>query len=135
MAVSSPESTPPVAPAAAVVVAGEDETRVLLRGLLRLHQYQVVGEAEGATPALDLVRRHRPRVLVVDVNLAEGSATELVDAAKRSHPALRAILVGPANRLGRTEGRLPADVVLQRPFRIRELADALRGEAPSATPV
>jgi len=118
----------------AVVAAGEDETRVLLRGLLRLHHLRVVGEAEGATPALDLVARHRPQVLVVDVNLTEGSATDLVDAAKRALPGVRVILVAHTGRVTRADGRVPADVVLLRPFRIRELAEALRGsEAPVAT--
>ena len=39
----------------AVVVAGDEETRVLLRGLLRLHHFRVDGEAEGATQAIELI--------------------------------------------------------------------------------
>ena len=65
--------------ATAIVVAGDEETRVLLRGLLRLHHFRVEGEAEGATHALELVRDRRPSLMVTDVTLAEGSAT----AAKR----------------------------------------------------
>lgn len=107
----------------AVVVAGEEETRVLLRGLLRLHHCRVVGEAEGATHALDLVRDHRPPLLLVDAKLAEGSAEALLQAIRSMDPRPRVILVAPPTRAG-LEGP-PADAVLHRPFRIREFSDAL----------
>jgi DNA-binding NarL/FixJ family response regulator len=111
----------------AVVAAGDEETRVLLRGLLRLHHFRVDGEAEGAAPALELIRVHRPGLLVVDVNLAEGSPAALVADARAIDPALRVILVAPASRpppvMG-VSGQGP-DVVLLRPFRIRQFAEAI----------
>jgi response regulator RpfG family c-di-GMP phosphodiesterase len=124
--------------ATAIVVAGDEETRVLLRGLLRLHHLRVEGEAEGATHALELVRDRRPSLLVTDVTLAEGSATALVADARTILPALRVILVAPASR----PPSLPAnplhrpDVVLLRPFRIRQFAEALvpGGNPPGAPP-
>src|SRR5467141_5406080 len=88
----------PCVPPAAVVVAGDEETRVLLRGLLRLHHFRVVGEAEGEGRALDIVREQRPNVLVVDVNLAEGSYSALVVEARASAPDLWVVLVAPAAR-------------------------------------
>jgi DNA-binding NtrC family response regulator len=111
----------------AIVVAGDEETRVLLRGLLRLHHFRVDGEAEGSTHALELIRAHHPALLVVDANLAEGSTTPLVAQARSLVSGLRVILVAPASR----PPTLPADphqrpdVVLLRPFRIRQFADAL----------
>lgn len=114
-------------PSTAIVVAGDEETRVLLRGLLRLHHFRVDGEAEGGSQALELLRDHRPSLLVADVNLAEGNATSLVAAARALLPTLRVILVAPASRPPPTAAD-PAhgpDVVLLRPFRIRQFADAL----------
>jgi len=114
----------------AIVVAGDEETRVLLRGLLRLHHFRVDGEAEGSTHALELIRTHHPTLLVVDANLAEGSSTPLVAQARALVTGLRVILVAPASRpptLPPDPGQRP-DVVLLRPFRIRQFADAL---APS----
>jgi DNA-binding NarL/FixJ family response regulator len=118
----------------AVVVAGDEETRVLLRGLLRLHHFRVDGEAEGATQCLELIREHRPALLVADVNLAEGSPSSLVAEARRLAPELRVILVAPASRppAPPTERNLGPDVVLLRPFRIRQFAEALI--PPGATP-
>lgn len=100
---------------------------MLLRGLLRLHHFRVDGEAEGATQAIELIRVHRPALLVVDSNLAEGSSTPLVGHARGLSPGLRVILVAPASR----PPTLPSDplqqpdVVLLRPFRIRQFAEAL----------
>jgi len=123
----------------AIVVAGDEETRVLLRGLLRLHHFRVDGEAEGSTHALELIRVHHPSLLVIDANLAEGSSTPLVAQARQLVPGLRVILVAPASR----PPTLPADpsqrpdVVLLRPFRIRQFADALspsNGGTPPSPP-
>lgn len=113
----------------AIVVAGDEETRVLLRGLLRLHHFRVDGEAEGATHALELLHDHRPELLVADVNLAEGSAAALIASARAVVPTLRVVLVAPASRppVLSTEPSQRPDVVLLRPFRIREFADALQG--------
>ncbi|MCI4316992.1 MAG: response regulator [Thermoplasmata archaeon] len=131
---STPEnSAGEVTASTAVVVAGDQETRVLLRGLLRLHHYRVLGEAEGSTQALELVRSHHPAVLLADVNLAEGSFTSLLEASRRADPRLRVILVAPASRPHTaTAGGPHADAVLFRPFRIRQFAEALTPPGPAA---
>jgi DNA-binding NarL/FixJ family response regulator len=116
----------------AVVVAGDEETRVLLRGLLRLHHFRVEGEAEGAGQALELLRDHRPSLLLADVNLAEGSPAALVGDARTLLPTLRIVLVAPASRPPplMAAGTRGPDVVLLRPFRIRQLAEALLPTEP-----
>jgi DNA-binding NtrC family response regulator len=127
------ESSPPAA--SAVVAAGDEETRVLLRGLLRLHHLRVDGEAEGATQCLELIREHHPMLLVADVNLAEGSPSALVSEARKLSPQLRVILVAPASRPPSiaTEREKAPDVVLLRPFRIRQFAEALVPSASNAS--
>jgi DNA-binding NarL/FixJ family response regulator len=128
------DSTPPAS--SAVVAAGDEETRVLLRGLLRLHHFRVDGEAEGATQCLELIRDHHPTLLVADVNLAEGSPGALVSEARKAAPQLRVILVAPASRppnVPSDHDRAP-DVVLLRPFRIRQFAEALLPSSSGASP-
>jgi DNA-binding NarL/FixJ family response regulator len=122
--------------ATAVVVAGDEETRVLLRGLLRLHHFRVDGEAEGATHALELLRDHRPALMVADVNLAEGSPSALVADARAILPRLRVILVAPASRppTPAPDASHRPDVVLLRPFRIRQFAEALVPGGAGGTP-
>jgi CheY-like chemotaxis protein len=131
---SAADASPPPT-TSAIVVAGDEETRVLLRGLLRLHHLRVDGEADGATQALELLRHHQPSLLVIDVNLAEGSAPRLVRDARALSPHLRTILVAPASRPPPpTEPEERPDALLLRPFRIRQFAEALRpaDEAPGA---
>ena len=118
----------PVADAAtAIVVAGDDTTRALLRGLLRLHHFQVDGEAEGASRALELLRDHRPGLLVIDADLAEGSWVALVGEARGILPKLRVILVASASRppAPPSDAARRPDVVLFRPFRLSRFAEAL----------
>ncbi|HYA70880.1 MAG TPA: hypothetical protein VEH28_05895 [Thermoplasmata archaeon] len=120
----------------AIVVAGDEETRVLLRGLLRLHHFRVDGEAEGVTPALELIGLHHPSLLVVDASLAEGSVGPLIGRARSLVPGLRVILVAPASRppsLAPEVAQRP-DALLLRPFRIRQFAEALVRPGPGTAP-
>jgi CheY-like chemotaxis protein len=124
---SQEEATLPIPPAqTAVVVASDEETRVLLRGLLRLHRVRVVGESDGVRGAIELLKTHRPPILIADAVLSEGSVAELVERGRELSPGVKVILVAPANRP--TPGGQP-DVVLLRPFRIRQLAEALGAPA------
>lgn len=117
----------------AVVAAGDEETRVLLRGLLRLHHFRVDGEADGAPQALELIRTHHPGLLISDVNLATGSPAALVADARAIDRNLRIVLVAPSSRpppvMG-VGGQGP-DVVLLRPFRIRQFAEAIAAPSPA----
>jgi len=110
---------------------------VLLRGLLRLHHFRVDGEAEGASQALALIREHRPNLMVADVNLAEGSSGNLVLEARTLAPNLKVILVAPASRPppSSLDGKAAPDVLLLRPFRIRQFAEALTLKSGPPGPV
>lgn len=70
---------------------------------------------------------HRPSLLVVDANLAEGSVPALIGAARALVPGLRVVLVAPASRPPSmpTELSQRPDTILLRPFRIRQFAEAL----------
>lgn len=114
----------------ALVVAGEEETRVLLRGLLRLHRFRVVGDAESSVRGLTLVNEQRPATLVIDTTLSEGDAVELADAAKRQHPQMRVVLVARGQRPVIPAGLHEPDAVLLRPFRIHDFATAI-GPVPA----
>jgi len=111
----------------AAVVAGDEGTRTLLRGLLQMHRVPVEGEASGETDGFELIRARRPPILVVDVALNEGSANGLIGQSRALAGALRVILIAPAG----TPPSIPTDlserpdVTLLRPFLIREFAEAL----------
>jgi DNA-binding NarL/FixJ family response regulator len=72
------------APRARVVLADDD---VLLReglaGLLARSGFEVVGQAGDAVRLLELVREHRPDLVVVDIRMPPTHSTEGLVAAKR----------------------------------------------------
>jgi len=122
--------------ASAIVVAGDEETRVLLRGLLRLHHYRVIGEAEGSTEGTELLRTHPPSVMVVDAALAEGSFPVLIREARLLRPEMRVVLVTPTPVRpgdGTPKGADGPDATVTRPFRLADFLGALQGKAPHRT--
>ena len=121
------DGSPPVA----LVVAADEEMRILLRGLLQLHRVRVDAEAEGVTEALRLVRDHRPSLIVADSHLSEGSAAQLVAAARGLVPGVRCILVAPAAHPPPAPGKgSEPDVLLLKPFRIQQFAEAIAPPRP-----
>ncbi len=124
----------------AVIVGGNDETRLLLRGLLRLHHYRVRGEAASAE-ALDPVDGHVDRrvlILVADGDNEEWPV-ELSNARDRQ-PGLLPLLVVPEStpNLERRARAAGVHGILNRPFAIRDLISAIetvgRGEERFPTP-
>ena len=111
----------------AIIVAGDDQTRMLLRALVQLHHIWVEGEAAGETYALELVRAYSPSLLVVDSGLAEGSSDDLVCRARALVPKIRVVLVTPGSHphsLPMKPAEQP-DSTLLRPFRFPEFVRAL----------
>lgn len=110
----------------ALVAAGDEETRVLLRSLLRLHRVRVDGEAPGVRGALEILQRARPGLVLVDSDLNDGSWTDLLAGARAALPGSRFVLVTGSTPDGvRSDGPPGPDALLVRPFRIRQFAVAL----------
>ncbi len=122
---SSPEVSP--APIEAVIVGGNDETRLLLRGLLRLHRHRVLSESPTAAglEASDGWVQGRVLILVVDTD-GDLWPRELA-AARDRQPGLRALLLVPTTSPGLESRARAAGALglLQRPFAIRDLIAAV----------
>jgi len=111
----------------AYLIGTNEDTKLLLRGLLRLYHHRVVfegrsvGELEGVLPAPD------PRVLVLDGETVPEGWESAIRAAQGAQPGLHTVLItsdrspGLAARV-RAAG---ASVVLVRPFAIAEFNRAL----------
>ncbi|HEV2316316.1 MAG TPA: hypothetical protein VGV89_01910 [Thermoplasmata archaeon] len=125
------EAGPP--PTTAVVVAGDEEIRVLLRGLLRLHHFRVLGEADGEAQGADLLRIHNPLLLVVDDHLSDGSTESLIQSARQIIPSIRTVLVAAQPVPAASAERCP-DATLRRPFRVKEFAEAVGASARAGPP-
>ncbi len=120
--------------AVVAIVGGSEETRLLLRGLLRLYRHRVVGEGPtfAAIPPGN-APDSRPTAVVADLDLDDPEAQEALARARRDHPSLR-IVVLTSHRTPRIESKaheLGADSVIRRPFAVRELMEAVEAPPPA----
>jgi CheY-like chemotaxis protein len=118
------------------IYSGNDEIRLLLRGLLKLHRFHVV--REGGVPAAlrDLPKDSSP-VVVLDADLDEMGWVEAIQVLRKERPELRVILL-TATRSPRVEGQAKAsgiDVVVRRPFPVHALLEAVQGGGAVPTEV
>ena len=118
------------------MLGGSEDTRLLLRGLLRLHRHRVLLE----TPTREAVDRLPPsaetKILVLDTGGEKGEAwaTDLASLL-RARSDLRALVILPSADPGlETRARQAgARAILVRPFAIRDFIEAVDsvGAAPS----
>ena len=112
----------------AVLWGANEETRLLLRGLLRLHRHPIVYEARSADDFVGLPSGDGCRILLVDVDGSTGDwASDLARTLER-HPDLRSVVILPPRPDPASEAaayRVGAKAVLVRPFSIQDLMRAL----------
>jgi DNA-binding NarL/FixJ family response regulator len=86
------------APIRVVIVDDHPAFRRAARELLELRGHAVVGEADCATSAYDVIARCRPELVVLDVHLGTDSGFDVARTLTRKHPALAVVLVSAAER-------------------------------------
>jgi hypothetical protein len=118
------------------IVGGSEETRLLLRGLARLHHNRVI--FEGPTPAslAELPAAPEGLVVLIDADIEAEEWAGPIEAALRDAPVRRGILIAPT-RSPRVEQRakeLGFASILRRPFAVHELVEALKPPVPPTAP-
>ena len=120
-----------------VIVGGSDETRLLLRGLVRLHHHRVVAEGRSPQTLRDLAADIDAPVVLLDVDVDQPEWAEQISRSLKGHQGLRAILL-TANRTTRLETQakeMGISSLLRRPFAVHELVEAIDASAvPPPTP-
>ena len=119
------------------IVGGSEETRLLLRGLVRLHHHRVIAEGAGPESFAELPTEPTGLVLLIDADIEKPEWAEGIGHALRGHPGRRAVLISPT-RSPRIEGRakeLGFATLLRRPFAVHELVEAISPPATSPPPV
>ncbi len=117
-----------------VILGGTDEARLILRGLLRLHQHRVYGETASPGVALELLGSTPEPVLLLDVDLQPQAWSDFVLEALRAQSITRIVLLTPSRsaRLESQAKSLGVASLVRRPFAIHELMDAVG--SPSRPP-
>ena len=116
-----------------VIAGGSDETRLLLRGLVRLHHHRVVAEGYGPETLGQLPKELDAPVFLLDADLDDPKWVEQLQGLSRSHPGRRVVLLtsdGSSSFESRARG-LGVDRLLRRPFAVTDLVEAI--EPPPVT--
>ena len=119
-----------------VLVGSSEETRLLLRGLLRLYRHRVMADGptlESVAPSLDT---RDPLTVIAEVEGDAAPALEPVGQLLRDRPQIRFFLLTSRKDEAFEEAARRLGVVgfLRRPFAVHTLIDAVEGPR-TATPV
>jgi FixJ family two-component response regulator len=119
-----------------IIVGGSDETRLLLRGLLRLHRQRVMGE--GSTPEFlkSLSAPTEPTVLLLDVDLELPEWLAAVRQTIDRINAMSGVLLTPSrsSRVEELARQAGISRLVRRPFAVHELIEAVSPESGASTP-
>jgi AmiR/NasT family two-component response regulator len=114
-----------------IIVGGTEETRLLLRGLVRLHQHRVLAET-GSADSLGPADPSDPARVLILVADGEGDAwPHELAAARESQPEALALLIVAERtpELIARARRMGVRAVLNRPFAIRDLVASVEAVA------
>jgi len=77
------------------VVLADDEVhiRYLIRNVIRTEGYEVVGEANNGEDALELYRRCRPDLLLIDINLPLKTGDVVLAEVMREFPDAKVVVL------------------------------------------
>ena len=108
-----------------LVVDDEPQVRATVREALRYEGY-TVSEAENGADALALVASAPPDVILIDLWMPVMDGWELRKKLLASHPRLPVIVLSAVELKTEDLLRLEADVVVEKPFDLDDLYDAIR---------
>jgi DNA-binding NarL/FixJ family response regulator len=130
---SSPRAETAGGPVPAVLFGGDDDRRLLLKGILLLHRHPVSLEARSVEDLRELAPSSRPELLVFDAG--DGPWADTLATSLRERPTLRAVVLLPPRSPEMEEAAIHAGArsTVTRPFTIRELVDAI-DDALAAVP-
>jgi DNA-binding NtrC family response regulator len=115
------------APATIIVVDDEEAVRTIVAEFLEDFGYRVL-QADGGASALRLLEAEpRAQLLVTDIRMPDMSGLELADQATAVRPNLKVILISGYFVAQQVQRRF-----LRKPFRMRDLAAAVRAELGEA---
>ncbi len=117
-------------PLEVLIAEDHDQVRMLLSLALRVGGFSVRVACSGEE-AVDLYRRHRPHVVLLDVQMPGLDGPQTLAALRQIDPHVRAVFMS-----GNTGDYTVADLldlgaacVISKPFRLDDLTQTLRGVA------
>ncbi len=102
-----------------VLLVDDDKLlRDTLKIILRAHAFEICGEASDGEEALALCRRHRPGVVLLDINMPGMDGLATLQAIRQEFPAVRVIMISAEATLERVKEAIAngADGFIVKPF-------------------
>jgi two-component system chemotaxis response regulator CheY len=76
-----------------LIVEDNEIMRSVLRGILRSHDYNVVGEARNGNAAVEMAERLKPDIICLDVLMPEKNGLEALIEIKAARPEVHIVMV------------------------------------------
>ncbi|MGE5469082.1 MAG: response regulator [Ignavibacteria bacterium] len=124
----TPSAVAATPPRARAVIADDSATmRLLLKAILERVGVAVVGEASDGKQAVELVGRHRPEIVCLDLDMPVMNGLEALQAIRAGHPDAKAMMVtGNGSRDAIVQaGKAGARGYILKPFRPEKVAEAI----------
>jgi CheY-like chemotaxis protein len=114
-----------------LVAEDSNDTRIMLKRAFELKDFRVF-EAEDGQQALDLARRHRPSLIVVDLNMPVLDGLETIRSFRKledegDHTPIVAITAYDVYGMEEAALETGSNVYLTKPLDLEELDRALKG--------
>ncbi len=116
----------------ATILIADDDDRVLKALLIRLEKvgFKVITATDGYN-ALSLTAKHKPDLLVLDVNMPAGDGFSVLERMKEipgtSNIPVIYVTGDRSSRLDELAEKLGAFAILHKPFHVEELIDTILG--------
>jgi len=76
-----------------LIVDDDQDIRLALRALLRDAGYEMVGDAAEGTRALELMEKHKPRLVMLDIVMPGISGLEVLSKIKKDYPLTQVVMI------------------------------------------
>ena len=87
-----------------LIVDDDSIIRQTLRILLRNNGFEVVGEAGDGMRAMEMIEKHKPNIVLLDITMPGTSGLEVLEEIKEKYPKIKVVMIS---------GEASSDVVKQ----------------------
>ncbi|WP_028454202.1 response regulator [Chitinilyticum litopenaei] len=89
-----------------VLIDDDSVLRSVMSSILRSADFEVLAESAHADNALELIKQHQPRLVMLDINLPEGSGLDLLPQIMAISPPPKVIMVTADATIDKVRGAL-----------------------------
>ncbi|MFA6583184.1 MAG: response regulator transcription factor [Elusimicrobiaceae bacterium] len=107
--------------------------RETVRNIITREDYTIAGECSSADETLSWLQNHSADLLILDILMPGSSGMDIIETIKRSHPALKIMVVTALNQklINDELSSMRVDAILYKPFEPDELIAEIKKILPN----